>query len=141
MFSFLGYDDSHKRGPASRPVVGTEIQRDCNFEAHVYYFSHRLGCISGHWSIQLSQLHYNCLVRLYRCVILPSYLHCLVHKDFSHSQSSSGSSTRSLSTTAEPSKCYEHGRIQKGTVQCTVGAVSFSCLLYTLFDNARCDLF
>ena len=101
----------------------------------------RLGCISGRWSIQLSQLHYNCLVRLYRCVILHSYLHCLVHKDFSHSHSSSGSSTRSLSTTAEPTKCYEHGRIQKGTVQCTVGAVSFSCLLYTLFGNVRCDLF
>ena len=30
--------DSHKRWPTSRHFVGTEIQSDCNFEAHVYHF-------------------------------------------------------------------------------------------------------
>ena len=30
--------DSHKRWPTSRHFVGTEIQRDCNFEAQVYHF-------------------------------------------------------------------------------------------------------
>ena len=48
-------DDGHKRGPTSRHVVGTEIQRDCNFEAHVYYFSYRLGCISSRWIIPSSR--------------------------------------------------------------------------------------
>ena len=36
-------DDSRKRGQTSRPVVGTEIQTDCNFETHVYYCNYLLG--------------------------------------------------------------------------------------------------
>ena len=32
-------------------VVGVEIQRDCNFKAHIYYFSYRLGCMSSGWFI------------------------------------------------------------------------------------------
>ena len=36
-FSVFDDDDGHKRGQTSRPVVGTEIQTNCNFEAHVYY--------------------------------------------------------------------------------------------------------
>ena len=55
-------------------------------------------------------------------------------------RSSSGSNTRSCSTTAESTKCTEHGAIQKGSVQCTVGAVSFSCLLCTTFYDKNCDL-
>ena len=39
MRSVFDDNDSHKRGPTSRHVVGTEIQRNCNFEAHVYHFS------------------------------------------------------------------------------------------------------
>ena len=41
----------------------------------------------------------------------------LVHKDFSHSQTSSGTSTRSYSTTAEPTACTEHGAIRKSSAQ------------------------
>ena len=33
----------HKRGQTSSPVVGTEIQANCNFEAHVYYCNYLLG--------------------------------------------------------------------------------------------------
>ena len=33
----------HKCGKTSRPDVGTEIQTNCNFEAHVYYFNYLLG--------------------------------------------------------------------------------------------------
>ena len=40
---------------------------------------------------------------------------------------------------AEPNKCAEHGKIQDGSKQCTVGAVSISCLLCTTTDNAACD--
>ena len=32
----------HKRGKASDPIVGAEIQRDYNFEAHIYHCSHLL---------------------------------------------------------------------------------------------------
>ena len=55
-------DDGYKRGPTSRHVVGTEIQRDCNFEAHAYHFSHRLGCMCNRWFIHTSQLPYKPLV-------------------------------------------------------------------------------
>ena len=85
MFSVIVDTDGQKRGPTSRPVVGTEIQRDCYFEAHIYHFSYLLVCISSRWFILSSQLPYNLLVQPYRCIILHSYLHRLIHKDFSNS--------------------------------------------------------
>ena len=129
--------DGHKRGPTSRRVVGTEIQRDCNFEAHVYRFSYHLGCMSSGWFILQSKLSHNRLVQLYYYTILPDVLNRLIHKDFPRSQSSSGSNTRLCSTTAEPTKCTEHGAIQEGSVQCTVGAVSISCLLCTILHSGN----
>ena len=79
------------------------------------------------------------MVWVYYYTILLAYLNRLVHKDFSHTRSSSGSSTRSKSATAEPSKHTEHGAIQKGSVQCTVGAVSISYLLFAIFYKGNCD--
>ena len=35
-------------------IVGTEIQRNCNFEAHVYHLSYLLVCISIRWFILAS---------------------------------------------------------------------------------------
>ena len=72
---------------------------------------------------------------------MPSYLNHLVHKDFSRSQLSSGSNTRLCTTTGEPTKCTDYGAIQKGNVQCTVGAVSISCLLCTKQSSGNCDVF
>ncbi|CAH3165984.1 unnamed protein product [Pocillopora meandrina] len=89
-FSVFDDDDGHKRGQTSRPVVGTAIQTNCNFEAHVYYCNYLLG-------------------------------------------------TSTRSTTAEPNKCTEHGAIQRGSIQCTVGAVSISCLLCTTMYSEYCD--
>ena len=122
-------------------VVGVEIQRDCNFKAHIYYFSYRLGCMSSGWFIISSQVPCWPFVQLYGYTILPSNLNHLVRKDFSRSQSSSGSNTRSCSTTTKPTKYTEHSAIQKGTVQCTVGTISFSCLLCTTSYSGICDLF
>ena len=59
-------------------------------------------------------------------------LNHLAHKDFLYSPSSSGWSTTSCSTIAEPTKYIEYGEIQKSSVQCTVGAVCISCLLFTI---------
>ena len=70
---------------------------------------------------------YNLSVQLPSYIILPGNFIRIVHKDFLHSQILSSASTRS--TTAEPNECTEHGAIQKGSAQCTVGAVSISCLL------------
>ena len=63
-------------------VVGVEIQRDCNFKAHIYYFSYRLGCMSSGWFIISSQVPYWPFVQLYGYTILPSNLNHLVRKDF-----------------------------------------------------------
>ena len=43
VFSVFDDGDGHQRGQTSRPVVGTEIQANCNFEAHVYYCNYLLG--------------------------------------------------------------------------------------------------
>ena len=136
-FDVFDDDDGHKRGQTSRPDVGTEIQANCNFEAHVYYCNYLLGfypCRLFKW-IFLSP--YNLYVQLPSYIILPGNIIRIVHKDFLHSQISSSTSTRS--TTAEPNKCTEHGAIQKGSIQCTVGAVSISCLLCTNMYSEHCD--
>ena len=39
IWSFFADDGGDKRGQTYRPVVGAEIQRDCNFEAHLYHYS------------------------------------------------------------------------------------------------------
>ena len=121
-------------------VVGVEIQRDCNFKAHIYYFSYRLGCMSSGWFIISSQVPCWPFVQVYGYTILPSNLNHLVRKDFSRSQSSSGSNTRSCSRKTKQTKYTDHSAIQKGTVQCTVGTISFSCLLCTTSYSGICDL-
>ena len=140
VWSFSVYNDGHKREPTSRRVVGTEIQRYCHSEVHVHHFSYSLGCMSSRWFILSTRSPYNLMVQPYKYIILSGDLSRLIHKDFSRSQSLSGSNTRSCSTTAEPTKCTEHGAIQKGSVQCTMGAVSFSCLLCTTIYDANCNL-
>ena len=69
------------------------------------------------------------------------HFHCLFHSPraqryFAFSDIS-GTSTRSYSTTAEPTKCTKHGAIQKGSAQCTVGRVSISCLLYAMLYSGN----
>ena len=40
-------------------AVGTEVQRDCNFKAHICRFSYLVGRISSLWFILSSQLPYS----------------------------------------------------------------------------------
>ena len=69
-----------------------------------------------------------------------SDLNRLVRKDILPSWTPSGSSAKSYPTTAKPNNCSEHRKIQEGSEQCTVGAVSISCLLFTKIYNATtCD--
>ena len=126
-FSVFDDDDGHKRGQTSRPVVGAEIQTNCNFEAHVYYCNYLLGFYPCRLFKWIFSSPYNLYVQLPSYIILPGNIIRIVHKDFLHSQISSSTITRS--TTAEPNECTEHGAIQKGSAQCTVGAVGISCLL------------
>ena len=80
---------------------------------------------------------YNRFVQQPSYISLPGNITRIVHKDFSHSQKSPSTSTRS--STAEPNKCTEYGATPKGSIQCTVGAVSISCLLCTSMYSVNCD--
>ena len=129
--------DGYKRGQTSRLVVRTKIQTNCIFEAYVYYCNYLLGFYSSRvfmWNFLSS---YNLFVQLLSYIILPGNIISIVHKDFLHSQISPSTSTRS--TTGEPDKCTEHGAIQKGSRQCTVGAVSISSLFCTNIYSGNCD--
>ena len=44
VFSIFVYTDRHKRGQTSRPVIRTQIQTSCNFEANISNCSCFLGC-------------------------------------------------------------------------------------------------
>ena len=74
------------------------------------------------------------------------YLNCVVHKNILCSKSSSYTNTRSCPTAAESTKCSEYHAIQKSIIQCTVGSVGISCLLFAVWftgnsDQAKKNLF
>ena len=129
MFSVVVNDDGHKRGQTSRLVVRAKVQRTRNFETYLYPCSYLLGVIWFHCVKLPFRSPYSHVVWHFSYTIVPIHLTGLVHKDFPHAYSSSGSSTRSRPTAAEPTKRIEHGAVQEGSVQCRVGAVSISCLL------------
>ena len=134
MFSIFVDFDGYKRGPTSRDDVGMRYKEIVTLR-RTYII------LAIVWVVCLvTSLFFHLNYRIaFWCsfIATPSRL---LHKDFPRSRSSSGSNTRSCSTTTEPTKCTEHGAIQKGSVQCTVGAVSFSCLLCTTFYDKNCDL-
>ena len=53
---FLWWRDGHKRGQTSRPVVGAEIQKNRNFEEHLYHYFWILSIIAGSFSISDTRL-------------------------------------------------------------------------------------
>ena len=130
--------DCNKRGQTSCPVVGAKIQTSCYFEANIYSCSYLLGCIRCRCFMLHYRSPYNLLVWLYNYTILSCNLNRLVRKDFSRAQKPSQSTSKSCWTaTTEPTKCTEHGAIQKRSVQCTVGTVSISCLLSTIWYSFK----
>ena len=94
----------------------------------LFFFSRCNCCYCRCFTIH-SRLQSNILVQLCGHNIMFDYLIRFLHEDFLQSLSSSHSNARSCSTTTEGTKCTEHRTIQKGRVQCTVGAVSISYLL------------
>ena len=137
VFSVFDDDDGHKREQTSCLVVGAEIQIVALKRTYIYYCNYLLGfypCRLFMWNFWSP---YNLSVRLPSYSFLPGNITRIVHKEFSLSQISSSTSIRS--TTAEPNKCTEHGAIQKGSLQCTVCAVSISCLLCTSIYSRNCD--
>ena len=139
VFSVFDDDDGYKRGQTSRPIVGAEVQTNCNFEAHIYHCSYHLDFGYCLFFMRFTWWPYNSFAPSHNYTTLPGYFTCIIHKDFSHSQISSGSGRRSRSTTAEPIKFTEHSSIQKSSVWCTVGEVSISCLFCTILYRGNRD--
>ena len=139
MFGVFVDNGGHKRGQTSRPFVGAKIQANCNFKAHLLHGSNLLGTVCRGCLILYFRLPNWYVVQPYNYTILPNILSGLVHKDILRSQSSPGSSTRFNTTTTEPTKCTKHGAIQKGSVWCSMGAVSISWLLRANRHIGNCD--
>ena len=73
---------------------------------------------------------------------MPSHLNFLLHKNISYSASQSNASTGPrFSSATEPSNSTKHSSIQKGSVQCTVGASSISSLFYAVWYSGSFDAF
>ena len=90
MWSVFVNDDGHKRGQASSPVVGAEIQTYCNFEAHISHCSHLLGFLKFRRVVVFFKLPHNLMAWPYRHITIFANLNHLVYKDFLYSLSSSG---------------------------------------------------
>ena len=113
IWCIFGYDDGHNRWQTSRLVVGAEIQKNCYFEAHKYYFSCQLGFIWCCYFMLHFRLPHKPMVWVYLYSILFSDLSHLLHKDIWHPHSSSGTSTSSFATTVEPTEFTEHFEYRK----------------------------
>ena len=82
MWSVFVNDDGHKRGQASSPDVGAEIQTYCNFEAHISHCSHLLGFLKFRRVVVFFKLPHNLMAWPYRHITIFANLNHLVHKDF-----------------------------------------------------------
>ena len=83
-------DGGHKRGQASSPDVGAEIQTYCNFKAHISHCSHLLGFLKFRRVVVFFKLPHNLMAWPYRHITIFANLNHLVHKDFLYSPLSSG---------------------------------------------------
>ena len=101
VFSVFDDDDGHYRGHTSRHVVGAEVKKNCNFEAHIYHCSYHLDFISCLFVMHFTWWLYNFFAPSHNYTTLLGYFTRTICKDFSHSQISSGSGRRSCSTTTE----------------------------------------
>ena len=123
--------DRYKRGQTSRLVARAQIQTSCNFETNTYscnWFLDFVHCRSIYNPLEYS---YNFMVSTHLCSSLSSDHNLRLHKNFSLSASKSNScSEPCCSRTTEPTNPIEHSSIQKGSVQCTVGAGNIGYLLY-----------
>ena len=79
IISYVFVDNgSHERGQTSRPVVGAEIQTNCNFEAHIYHCRYSLYCNLCRYSMQRVRFSYSALVWSNCHLMLPINLDCFI---------------------------------------------------------------
>ena len=132
--------DGNKRGQTSRLVAGAQIQTSCNFEKNEYNCDRFLDFVHR-WCIYyyLESIHFH-MVSIHCCSFVSSHHNLRLHKNFLYSASSPNSfSEPRCSRTTEPSNSTKHSSIQKGSLQCTVGAGNNGCLLSAVYYSGRLD--
>ena len=90
MCVFFVDSDCYKRGQTSRPVVGTEIQTSCNFEASLLGHRFLPDCVHSRFNSQ-AFLEFRNSLRVRHDSFLTVYrnLDLLLHEDLIHPSSSS----------------------------------------------------
>ena len=130
--------DCNKRGPTFRLVVaGTQVQTSCNFETNAYICNGFMDYVHCRSFYNLLEYSYNFMVSKNRYSSVSSQHNLRLHKNFSLSASKSNScSEPCCSRTTGPRNSTEHSSIQKGSEQCTVGAVDFRVICYLPYNIA-----
>ena len=104
---------------------------------YLFFF---LGYVHCWHSNVLLELQNNFMVWQHSHITVSNQHGFFLYKNLPYPSSSSHSSTDPRSSrTTEPNKSFEHGAIQKDSVQCTVSAVDNTCLLSTTCYCGRSD--
>ena len=139
---FVNYNGD-QLGQTSSAFVGASIQTLRNLEADISSCNCSMDCACCLYNNALLESPDNRMVQFYTYIIFPGLVNCLFRKNFSRSASSPNSLAEpNTPRTVQRSKSTEHGALQKGSIECTVGAVCTSYLLSAdkhsgSFDNSR----
>ena len=78
IFNVFVDNGSHERGQTSRPVVGAEIQTNCNFKAHICHCRYSLDHNWCRYSMPHVSVSYSAVVWSHYHLILPNNLDCFI---------------------------------------------------------------
>ena len=78
IFNVFVDNGSHERGQTSRPVVGAEIQTNCNFKAHICHCRYSLDHNRCRYSMSHVSVSYSAVVWSHYHLILPINLDCFI---------------------------------------------------------------
>ena len=133
MFGVSVYLDYNKRGTTSSPVTGAQIQTHCHLQRNMYSCNRYLGFVRCRRINTILESFCNFSVGLYSFDSLWGHYNLLLFKNFFHSASlqSSWCSDGTLSRTPDSSNSTQRSSLQKGSVQCIVGAGNIVSLLST----------
>ena len=139
MFGVSVYLDYNKRGTTSSPVTGAQIQTNCHLQRNMYSCNRYLGFVRCRRINTILESFCNFSVGLYSFDSLWAHYNLLLFKNFFHAASSQSSwcSDGTLSRTPDSSNSTQRSSLQKGSVQCTVGAGKIRQVRRAVKDTIR----
>ena len=130
--------DGHQLGQASSAVVKAQIQTTGNLEEGLSNCDCVMDCVGCLCSNTLLEFPSNNMVQLFNYITVFSLIDCLFCENFSCSPSSTNPRPEPNSPrTVKRCKSTEHGALQKGSIECPMGAVGISYLLSTHKHSGR----